>query len=298
MLQTLRAPRNRPAILLLAGVGVVLLGLVLVLNQTWSPTACDEDSCAEARQWMSATATLIVILAGLYQYWRAQLWKRAEFVAAEMDKFFSRPQVRNATLMIDWSKRKVNLFEDDEPDTWPVIARETQCKALVPHTVDRERSAEEMERAREAADSDLGGFTMDEMGIRDSFDTFLDGLERFAGYVESGLVTTRDLRPYLGYWIDDVADTCCSPLDAAWTCCFMAYVQFYDYEGVQALFRSYGYDIRIPGPMFDTFKSMALSVPKPALGVDLNDIERVVREKRAEDLKRDASRERSLKRAS
>lgn len=244
---------------------------------------------------MSATATLIVILAGLYQYWRAQLWKRAEFVAAEMDKFFSRPQIRNATLMIDWSKRKVNLFDDDR--AWPIISRRMQCKALVPHTVQRKRTEDEMERASEAADSDLGGFTLEEMGIRDSFDAFLDGLERFAGYVESGLVTTRDLRPYLGYWIDDVADTCCTEIDAAWTCCFMAYVQFYDYQGVQALFRSYGYDIQIPGAMFNTFKSM-VSMDSNAIGVDMDEVEKVVREKRAEELKRDQARERELKRAS
>jgi hypothetical protein len=47
---------------------------------------------------------------GLYQYSRAQAWKRYEFVAAEIRQFDSDPQVRNGMLMIDWGTRDIELF--------------------------------------------------------------------------------------------------------------------------------------------------------------------------------------------
>jgi hypothetical protein len=48
------------------------------------------------------------------------------------------------------------------------------------------------------------GFQPHETVIRDTFDRFLDGLERFASFRAAKLVTADDIRPYLAYWIHHV----------------------------------------------------------------------------------------------
>ena len=60
-------------------------------------------------------------------------------------------------------------------------------------------------------------------------DAFLDGLERFASYISTGLISVADLRPYLKYWIDDIAAQTDDPLDAEWTCSFVSYVDYYQF---------------------------------------------------------------------
>ena len=47
---------------------------------------------------------------GLWQYSRAQAWKRYEFVANEARQFYTDPQVRNAMQMIDWGRGKSSCF--------------------------------------------------------------------------------------------------------------------------------------------------------------------------------------------
>jgi hypothetical protein len=48
-------------------------------------------------------------------------------------------------------------------------------------------------------------FTHAEAAIRDPYDALLDGFERLASYVKMGLVEVASLRPYIGYWVDDIA---------------------------------------------------------------------------------------------
>jgi hypothetical protein len=105
----------------------------------------------------------------------------------------------------------------------------------------------------EAVDSELAAFSMEEVAIRDAFDAFLDGLERFASHVETGLLAPLDLRPYLGYWIDDIASPTTDASDGEWACSLLAYIAFYRYTGVQALFRGFGHDITPQGRLFAGF---------------------------------------------
>jgi hypothetical protein len=239
---------------LLAVVLVVcaLLFLVELLAAAWPPAArCTGDECKEAREWIASIITVLVLVAGLYQYWRAQQWKRAEFVAGEMQSFFSLRDVRKAMLMIDWGRRNVNLLdiESTDPKAWPLVTRRLQSDALLPHPLRKKGSTVESE----AVDSDLAGFSILEVAIRDAFDAFLDGLERFASHVESGLLAPPDLDPYLGYWIDDIARPTKDKLDGEWTCSLLAYIAYYRYTGVQALFREFDHDITPQGGLFAGF---------------------------------------------
>jgi hypothetical protein len=234
--------------LIAAGAGLVVLAIGSLMKpwNGWPPSAtCGTEACKEAREWMSSGVTLIVLLAGLYQYRKAQLWKRAEFVAAEMKAFFSDAEVRRATTMIDWGIRKINLFSSLNTDqtSWPTVTREMQCRALSPHVLISDVATDTMHPPTEVISGAKQGFSLVEAAIRDSYDGLLDGLERFSSYLEAGLLSKDDLEPYLGYWIRDIASDGEDATEKLWTAMLFVYIDFYDFSGVQKLFRLYGSDI-------------------------------------------------------
>ena len=95
-------------------------------------------------------------------------WKRAEFLAKEMKEFFDNARVQNAPLLIDWGTRWIRLLDDSESNRGNVVV------------------TRQFQR-----------YTPAEAAIRDCYDAFLDGLERFSSYVQTGLINVRQLRPYL-----------------------------------------------------------------------------------------------------
>jgi hypothetical protein len=123
---------------------------------------------------------VLAFMVALYQYDVAQRWKRAEWVASEMHRFLDDPWVRVACTMLDWGARKVRLPPD----------------ASDPEMV----TDEDIEQALQYHDDRACDFSVKEALIRDAFDRFLDGLERCASNVQSGLVRDRDFAPYLSYW--------------------------------------------------------------------------------------------------
>jgi hypothetical protein len=86
--------------------------------------------------------------------------------------------------------------------------------------------------------------------MRDAYDRLLDGLERFSSYLETRLVTKEDLKPYLGYWIKDIASDGADQVEKQWTYVLFAYIDFYDFSGVQNLFRLFGADIAFGSERF------------------------------------------------
>ena len=166
---------------------------------------------------------------GLYQYVQAQKWKRAEFVAKEIREFESQPAVKNTMLIPDWNRQEIELFPDqldvDKRKAW--VTDDTLRAALEPHTQRPE-----------------GGYTDSEAAIRVTFDKFLDGLERFEQYIQSGLVDVNDVRPYLDYWVEITGklEGDRKPLEVKES--LWRYIPAYDYRGVQRLFTRFGYDIR------------------------------------------------------
>jgi len=116
-----------------------------------------------------------------------------------------------------------------------------------------------------------GRYTSLEAAIRDCYDAYLDGLERFGSFLSTGLATVRTLRPYLGYWLDDLAARTKDPADAAWTAAVLTYIQFYKFEGVQQLMLAFGRDIAPGGRLYSSFtdamddKDLAKSLKRVAL---------------------------------
>ena len=195
---------------------------------------------------------------GVLQYTKAERWKRTEFVAKEMAAFFDDPDIRNVLVMIDWAPRRVNLFkaQDTNPQTYPVVSRELQISALVPHEfLFGTTSDGEEEEPRTADLGGVGGrkkscFTQEEAKIRDAYDTFLDRLELLGTYVREGLIREAELRPYPNYWIKDISAFTCNTLEAAWTCSLLRYIETYNFQNVQFLFARYGANIEVGGKLY------------------------------------------------
>lgn len=194
----------------------------------------------------------------LLQYRRADYWKRSEFVAQEMKEFFGDPKVGTALTMIDWGVREVTLFPGNVNNATVVVTRRLQCDALRPHTMLTSTGGSDEVASPGAATTTGGGsFSPAEAAIRDCYDRFLDGLDRFGNYLSGKLVSVEDLRPYLGYWIDEIASTECDGDDALWSVCLFAYIEFYSFLGVQTLFRDFGHDISIDSELVNKFATMA-----------------------------------------
>jgi len=191
----------------------------------------------------------------LLQYRRADLWRRSEFVANEMKRFFENQQVRNALLMIDWGARRINieLTEKIKLEDCPRIDRALQISALMPHTVTLEWAVPQdsiQNLDERLVKTRLGSYTLVETLIRDTYDALLDSFDRFEHFVEAGVVAAGELEPYLRYWIKDITRTDLRGLEAAWQLSLLTYIAFYEFSGVQELFQGFGHDIRPSGPLW------------------------------------------------
>jgi hypothetical protein len=162
---------------------------------------------------------IVAFVIGLLQYRKTQQWKRAEWVAQEMKQIFGDPTIQSVLLMIDWGARRIMLYPEakNEAEKYVWLTDEDISRALMPHE----------ERPE--------GFTDQEAVIRSAFDQFLDGLERFHSYVQTGLVSTSDVYPYLKYWADNI---CTEPLNDGTEDRLIqlrSYMKKYGFQGAYAL---------------------------------------------------------------
>jgi hypothetical protein len=171
--------------------------------------------------WLKLAALIgaaTAFIVGLGQYRKAQKWKQAEWVAQEMQGFFSDTAVCSALRLIDWSSRRVDLFPNEsDPEKRSVKVSDARlAKALERHS-DRPE-----------------GFDETEAALRDMFDHFLDRVERINCFVHAGLVSLTEVRPYLDYWAESIATK--SGENAERIVKLRRYIRFYGFSGAESLF--------------------------------------------------------------
>lgn len=169
---------------------------------------------------------LFTLWRGIGQYKKDQRWKKAEFVAKEIKEFKSDPIIKNLMLMLDWNKREIKLSQDENMIIIDIDF--ILCKALQPKTYLNEK----------------GGFTPQESLIRDHFDAFLDYLERFEAFIETGLVSEEDFSPYLNYWFNIIGNRNSGRKNQKFYDIFWQYIDSLGYTKVQKLMSRYGYFIK------------------------------------------------------
>jgi hypothetical protein len=173
--------------------------------------------------WVPVFVGLATAIVGVVEYTKAQQWKRAEFIATQIEKFEARPGVVLSMLMLDWNERAIPLFPERNSRSMVPVTDSILAGALVPHT---ERPS----------------FTEVETRIRDNFEQFFDGLERFDHFIQSGLLSDKDIAPYLSYWLEIIGDPGGRKppelVHGIWR-----YLGCYRYTGVVSLLRRHGYRV-------------------------------------------------------
>jgi hypothetical protein len=219
-----------------------------------------QNSLSVAQFWVSLGGLLLTLVAGLValqSFLRSEKWKKAEFLAKEMKDFFEDKSVQKTLRLIDWGLRRVQLLPRESKDSGVVVVtRALQVTALRPHCFMKDCEMAELNCGAASADEGSGGaylerFRPEEVAIRDCYDRFLDGLEKFSSYVDAGLVQATALRPYIGYWVDNIHASANNKDDAAWKAALLTYISYYRFEGVLSLFKAFGRDI---APASDAYK--------------------------------------------
>lgn len=170
-------------------------------------------------------AGLMAFLAGLLQYRKAQQWKRAEFVAAEIKEMLADDVVQLALRLLDWNDGYYPLQTEPDPHAQVRVDDAILGLALRPH-------------------SSQSRFSPTEVRIREIFDALLTRLQRLEHFVESGLVTAGEIRPYLQYWIHLIGSVPSARKPEATLHAMWRYIDFYGYSDVQFFLHRFGYDIR------------------------------------------------------
>ena len=236
------------------------LGFGLVIGN--AAIAADTGDSGTMLEWpkfivsiLGLAGALVVFVVGLTQYRQAQQWKRAEFVANEFKELQQDRRATTALTMIDWASREIKLHAAADPTDQQVtrVTREMQCLALRPHTFSQSAvdAGGAFEVSRDGAQ--LRAYTSVDALIRDCYDGLLDRYDRLGGYLASRLLTTENLAPYVGYYVNDIAKPTDDPAEAMWCVCFLTYVHFYNFTGVRCLFSGFGHDISPSGTIFRGF---------------------------------------------
>ena len=175
---------------------------------------------------VGVTVGVVTAIRGLIEYDRSQRWKRGEFLATEMKAFHSNTSIRKALFILDWSDRKVELFPDrPEPEARYVLVDDPLLiSALTPS-------------------GKL--YSDEEIAIRDLFIELMDALERFEEFIAAGLITTRQLKPYLDYWIQTIADYDKAGERSGRITAIAEFIATYEYTGVDnVLIQRFGFGDR------------------------------------------------------
>ena len=165
---------------------------------------------------------LLTFFKAIWEYTKAQKWKKLEFVANQMKEFNSDVEVKKAMQMLDYTNREIDLN-----GTKVIITDELLKSALCP----------------DLAGQNKDGFTVQEAQIRDIFDHFFEKLSIFNQYISTELITVEDVKPYLIYWINILGKDDNERKPKILIHNIWKYWQFFNYTDMIILLQRLGYNI-------------------------------------------------------
>jgi hypothetical protein len=181
--------------------------------------------------WLGILGGVILFLLGRAEYRTSQQWKRSEFLAAEVDRFFAQPRVATALLLVDYSAIRLDpegrRARQPTADTL-VLTDSVITSALRIHT-DFKNDTEE--------------FGPEEMMAREAFDELLTGFERFAHHIQIGLIEIDDAKVYLGYWVEKLVDPRSEWKPPDFYAALARFARAYQYAGAARLFAAFGHPL-------------------------------------------------------
>jgi hypothetical protein len=176
----------------------------------------------EALEILGTTLAVGTLAAGVYQYYIAQKWKRAEFAASQLELLTSDPDLELCCKLLDWAGRVSSV-----PEKYRAVTNEktfmhdwqTMKEAMLPEE-----------------DSDRADWDWQHMMYRDIFDRYFGYLESINHYVSVKLISVRDVAS-LAYWLEQLDKPRFLPDEQQ--SLFRDFIARYHYEGVRELTRRF-----------------------------------------------------------
>jgi hypothetical protein len=195
------------------------------------PQSIPSDWLKIYTEWLKIGGALVVFVVGLWQYAKAQKWKRREFIATQIKEFEADKDIQFVMTILDWTDRTLYFPSASGGENVEVkVDDQLLCSALLPH----EASA---------------GYYPNEVMIRDRIDRYLEMLVRLDNFVEAHLINVAELRPYLGYWIQLISGNMPGRHTPEVFVLLLNYIQRYSFVGAHQLITRFGYD---PVPAAET----------------------------------------------
>jgi hypothetical protein len=151
----------------------------------------------------------IPFMKAIWEYIKDVKWKKSEFLAKEVKEFQNDENVKMVFQLLDWNKRKVKLKCGDY-----TIGDYDLINSLQTH-------------------NNKSRFLTQEAELRDIFDEFFDKLSTFNIYIESGLISEKELYLYIGYYVKILSSTDRKPKLLIKT--FDDYIKYYQFTNVSEL---------------------------------------------------------------
>lgn len=141
----------------------------------------------------------------VYEYTNKLNWERNKFLLDRLELFFKDQNTKNIELILDWNKIKI-INENKEY----FISDAILLEALKTHDIKH-------------------SFDDTELFLRNSFDDYFDKLTEFIILAESGMISKKNLKNFLRYWIEILnGKKRNKPLELSQQ--FSKYLDFYGYD--------------------------------------------------------------------
>lgn len=213
--------------------------------------------------WLLAAGVLLAggsLSWGVSHYVRQQRWQRIEFLRQAVKEFEQDPAIYNALKILDFEEyRDYSIVVPDPGNAAGVktisfrVDDDLLRNALANHD-QRARLKQQLDSSQDRDQIDLAALRQYqiESTLRDWFNKMLNGLEHFGYFIESGLFTETELKPWLSYWIKLISDPAYRRTGASkFYDALYSYVYHSGFFGVQKLFERFGYRI-LPSPYQDS----------------------------------------------
>ena len=148
---------------------------------------------------------IITSIKWVYEYTNKLNWDKNKFLLDRIENFFKDKNTQNVEFILDWNKIKVESNGIEYK-----INDEILFEALQTHDIKH-------------------SFNGTELYLRGAFDDYFDKLTEFIILAESGMVSEKNLRKFLKYWIDILNGTKKSKSKNLVNQ-FSKYLEFYEYD--------------------------------------------------------------------
>lgn len=121
---------------------------------------------------------IVTSIKWVYEYSNKLKWEKNKFLLERLESFFKDKNTQNIELVLDWNKIKIenNGIEHKIND-------EILFEALQTHNI-------------------KNSFDSTELYLRNAFDDYFDKLTEFIILAESGMISEKNLRKFLQYWVE------------------------------------------------------------------------------------------------